>query len=393
MHITDDHRHTANMEKAVNQINKLNPPLVIDTGDIVDYGTEKQMSLAKEILSNLKAPLYVVPGNHDYYQLTYDEKDLQGAISRFAAAFRSTPYSFDYQGWHFVGIDSGMFYFHGEKDKVIIQKRWQEQMKWLKEDLEKNKEKNIVIFHHIPCRSWPEECMKEFISLINRYNVKCVLDGHTHENNEIKSANRAVFWTTNAISYSSTPFQRAGYRIIRIDKGKLSSEYRELYPFGGKLMTERERRSKSQRLVGDRPGEKLSYKYPDGAPEIWTDENLTKLTDGKKGWRSGSDVNIRWKPTCKEKYIDFDLGKKCMVESIVLYSLNIVEGKYPKLNHINIYTSEYGISYQLIKSVRGVLEATSINDVDKNMQFVRIGIKNDIPCIITLSEIEIWVSD
>lgn len=51
----------------VGQLNRLSPQpdLVLLTGDVVDTGSEAEYAVAREILSGLKAPLLVIPGNHD----------------------------------------------------------------------------------------------------------------------------------------------------------------------------------------------------------------------------------------------------------------------------------------------------------------------------------------
>ena len=52
---------------AVEQINALEPSadLVLLTGDIVDEGQSLEYRMARELLSDIKAPLRIIPGNHD----------------------------------------------------------------------------------------------------------------------------------------------------------------------------------------------------------------------------------------------------------------------------------------------------------------------------------------
>ena len=55
------------LEKVVEHINHMNPlsDIVIATGDLADGGALESYGLAHELLSSLKPPLYIVPGNHD----------------------------------------------------------------------------------------------------------------------------------------------------------------------------------------------------------------------------------------------------------------------------------------------------------------------------------------
>lgn len=57
----------AALSRAVVQLNRLSPQpdVVLLTGDIVDEGDPAEYAVAREILSELKARLLVIPGNHD----------------------------------------------------------------------------------------------------------------------------------------------------------------------------------------------------------------------------------------------------------------------------------------------------------------------------------------
>lgn len=52
---------------AVRQVNALTPraDLVLLSGDVVDFGDPAEYAAARAILSELRAPLFVIPGNHD----------------------------------------------------------------------------------------------------------------------------------------------------------------------------------------------------------------------------------------------------------------------------------------------------------------------------------------
>ncbi|WP_339948778.1 metallophosphoesterase [uncultured Albimonas sp.] len=53
------------LARAVARLNEIAPDLVVHTGDIVDGGGEAQYAVAAEILSDLRPPLRLLPGNHD----------------------------------------------------------------------------------------------------------------------------------------------------------------------------------------------------------------------------------------------------------------------------------------------------------------------------------------
>lgn len=56
-----------NLVRCIDSLNALDPrpDLVLLTGDVTHSGTREETHHARELLSALEAPLYVVPGNHD----------------------------------------------------------------------------------------------------------------------------------------------------------------------------------------------------------------------------------------------------------------------------------------------------------------------------------------
>lgn len=89
----------AALARAVARLNEIGPDLVVHTGDIVDGGGEAQYGLAAEILSDLRAPLRLLPGNHDLRD-------------RMRAAFRGLPagdflsFAEEAEGLRLIGLDT-----------------------------------------------------------------------------------------------------------------------------------------------------------------------------------------------------------------------------------------------------------------------------------------------
>jgi predicted MPP superfamily phosphohydrolase len=67
VHFTDVHHKgdRAYLESVVRRINSLEPDFVCFTGDIIEE--EKYLAESLELLSGVKAPMFGVPGNHDYW--------------------------------------------------------------------------------------------------------------------------------------------------------------------------------------------------------------------------------------------------------------------------------------------------------------------------------------
>ncbi len=67
VHFTDLHHKgdRGYLQAVVDQINSLAPDFVCFTGDIIEE--EKYLAEALELLSGIRAPMFGVPGNHDYW--------------------------------------------------------------------------------------------------------------------------------------------------------------------------------------------------------------------------------------------------------------------------------------------------------------------------------------
>ena len=94
-----DHKFDKSMEDAVAQVNALSPAVdfVAYLGDIAQNGTEDQLAKGRQILGKLKAPLKVIPGEHDWYL------DMGAA---WRGMFGPDTWSFDHKGVHFIGMNS-----------------------------------------------------------------------------------------------------------------------------------------------------------------------------------------------------------------------------------------------------------------------------------------------
>jgi 3',5'-cyclic AMP phosphodiesterase CpdA len=68
VHLSDLHFGNADNKRIpglIAQIKALHPDLVIISGDLTERATESQYNEAKEFISALELPLFVIPGNHD----------------------------------------------------------------------------------------------------------------------------------------------------------------------------------------------------------------------------------------------------------------------------------------------------------------------------------------
>lgn len=175
--------------------------------------------LTEEALKPIEMPIHHVVGNHDvfgwarklspssdepgYGKALFAERMVKGPLTR----------SMDHKGWHFIYLDSIQFDLnHPRRYEVMLDDA---QLEWLKTDLEKTGTKTpIVITTHAPLLSayhlvnegagQPVEIGmtlrngKAIHEMLTPYNVKLVLQGHTHIREAVTYAGR-IHLTSGAV--------------------------------------------------------------------------------------------------------------------------------------------------------------------------------------------------
>ncbi len=184
--------------RAVDDVNAMDPQpdFVFYGGDLAQLGQPKELELGAQILKNLKAPLKIMVGEHDWY-LDMGEK--------WRELFGPPTYSFDHKGVHCVVLNSVV-----EKDfwtarKLTPMERMKtvagldngvqspfsvgaEQRKWLENDLKsKSADTPLIVFSHSPLYKlyknwnfWTDDA-DEVQALLRRFSNVVVFHGHTHQ--------------------------------------------------------------------------------------------------------------------------------------------------------------------------------------------------------------------
>lgn len=175
---------------------------VLHTGDLVEIAEVEDewvdiFEQSKE--SWMKLPLAVAPGNHDEYTLNSDEPVTEKFNEHINVPVTNgkisggSYYSFDYNGAHFVVINTND---NKNPDEKAIS---DEQMAWIKEDIQKAREngaKWVILAYHKPLfsksyHSLQDEDVKnvreEFMQLIDELDVDLALQGHDHVVSRTKS--------------------------------------------------------------------------------------------------------------------------------------------------------------------------------------------------------------
>lgn len=184
--VTDTHIGSSTSEEDLSRtINDINTQsdiaFVIVSGDVTEFGTDEELMTAKKLLSALRKPYYVIPGNHD-------SNWSESGTNSFKQIFGSETFGFEYGGYKFLGLASGPNMRMGPGQIP------RENIAWLHDRLrETNVETPIIYINHYPMdhslNNW-----FEVLDALRPYNVKLLLCGHGHANRPLnfEGANAAM---------------------------------------------------------------------------------------------------------------------------------------------------------------------------------------------------------
>ena len=154
------------------EVDLLHPDFVLNVGDTIqgreDATALDQWKELRPIWARYNHyPLYFTPGNHDVWS-----KYSRQLFERESGS--KSHYSFDFQDAHFTVLDT-----------AIPRDLNKEQIEFLKQDLEANRDKGpkFVIFHH-PfwiARFEAEDDEFQFHETMRKYGVDYVISGHGHK--------------------------------------------------------------------------------------------------------------------------------------------------------------------------------------------------------------------
>ncbi len=195
---TVNDRFVNSLLRAVDDVNAMDPQpdFVFYGGDLAQLGQARELELGAQILKNVKAPLRMMVGEHDWY-LDLGEK--------WRDLFGKPNYSFDHKGAHCVVLNSVVEKDFWTAKKLTPMQRMQtvagldngqqspfsvgaEQRAWLEADLKgKPADTPLIVFSHSPLYKlykpwnfWTDDA-DEVQAILRRFNSVVVFHGHTHQ--------------------------------------------------------------------------------------------------------------------------------------------------------------------------------------------------------------------
>ena len=184
--------------RAVEDVNNLDPQpdFVFYGGDLAQLGQPAELELGAQIIRNLKAPLKIMVGEHDWYF------DLG---QKWQELFGKPIQSWDHKGIHFVILNSvvekdfwtarGLTPLERMKTVAGLDNANQSsftvgesQRDWLRKDLANYADDTpLIVFSHSPLYKlykkwnfWTDDA-EQVQAILNRFKNVVVIHGHTHQ--------------------------------------------------------------------------------------------------------------------------------------------------------------------------------------------------------------------
>lgn len=224
------------LENAIEDIHVNYPDasFVVHTGDIAGYkGRVEDFKRFSSIIDSLSIPIHYIPGNHDI-----DRSILRSELLKVEPSGGAVCWSFTMEDRHFIGLDSST-------GNDLVGEIAEEELNWLRKDLESKKEKQTFIFlhHHVlPVGvHWLDKLILrnnlELLELIDSFpGVECIINGHVHLEKTLVFRGKTFFSTPSLCEQYPAHVQTfavegipPGYRVFHLkDNGSVESYIKRL---------------------------------------------------------------------------------------------------------------------------------------------------------------------
>ena len=215
---SDGYAHSDSLFRAaVARVNSEALDLVVITGDLVDNTSDAvQEEIFKTDMGLIDAPVWLVPGNHDYNKAWTPE-----IRDRYVALRGYDRFSFKHKGCAFIGFDTNCIMEDAPEAEAA-------QKQWLEAELRKARRcRHVFIFIHCPVfrnsvdephdySNFPVSKRSEYLSLFKEYGVTAVFAGHTHAEYDFEY-DGIRFVIANPVA-NALGHGHPGFNVIDVDK-------------------------------------------------------------------------------------------------------------------------------------------------------------------------------
>ena len=237
IHVAEQHFLPELLERVIREINKIEPEIVVVTGDLTENGHQSEFKRAKSYIEKIECDKKVViPGNHDARNVGY---------LGFEEIFGHRSIIEKGRGITIVGIDS-------TQPDLDVGHVGRERYGWIEENLNTNDFKVVALHHHLISipktgreRQIPMDA-GDVLELLVRCGVDLVLCGHKHvpwiwNLNGMIIANAGTT-CTNRVKWN-TP---QSFNLIEIDEEEKGTiKIYRMYSSGGQELVLEKRRDRA----------------------------------------------------------------------------------------------------------------------------------------------------
>ncbi len=205
--IGDSQRFYTSTLKIIKNINSRNDlDFVIHTGDLVDFGLQREYTGMHKLLSKIKIPYMAVIGNHDM---------IANGFEIYKQMYGDDNFSFYFQNFKFIYLNTNGMETHFDHSLPNIS--------WLESELsDTSLFQNALIINHVPPGhvDFDNSLEDEYREILNASGkVLISINGHNHDYNFYQPENETVSYLN---SYSTT---NEKYIVVKIWKGNFELEH------------------------------------------------------------------------------------------------------------------------------------------------------------------------
>lgn len=174
VHVTPGNENDKMLRRAVAEINTADADFVVMNGDLTNEGSDRELVYIKEILDEIRLPLFVLPGNHES---TWS----QSATKTFIELWGNDRFVTTTDSLVIVGMNCGPFMKMGDGHIK------QEDIYWLDATLKRLavNGRRVVSFNHYPILKDLDNWV-DYVSVLEKYPVVCHVNGHYHKNEKYR---------------------------------------------------------------------------------------------------------------------------------------------------------------------------------------------------------------
>lgn len=258
-HIAEGAASVEELAACIEDINS-NPEISFSilAGDITEFGSDREIKLAKSVIDKLEKPYYIVAGNHD-------AKWSESGCNTFEKVFGYGHFEFEAFGIKFVGTNSGpnmrMAPALVPRESIVL-------LDSLVKATPSNKP--MVFVNHFPQDTSVLNYF-EVLDILKGSNIQLVMGGHWHNN--VKLDYEGIPGVLGR-STQSRGKKGPGYNVVSVENGKITIAEKvvgmeQFEPWYKLQMTDPLPFNMRHEVYGSRPDYSVNKEYPQ-VKEIWT---------------------------------------------------------------------------------------------------------------------------